>query len=46
MNAYAKAYTILLARDKTRAIDGIDDIYIFSVLEIFKDQHTSSIKLK
>jgi DNA-binding Lrp family transcriptional regulator len=32
--------------DKIRAIDGIDDIYIFSVLEVFKDQHMRPIKLK
>lgn len=32
--------------DKVRAIDGIDDIYIFSVLEVFKDQHMRPIKLK
>jgi DNA-binding Lrp family transcriptional regulator len=32
--------------DKIRAIDGIDDIYIFSVLEVFKDQHTRPLKLK
>jgi hypothetical protein len=32
--------------DKIRAIDGIDDIYIFSVLEIFKDQYMRPIKLK
>jgi Lrp/AsnC family transcriptional regulator for asnA, asnC and gidA len=32
--------------DKIRAIDGIDDIYIFSVLEVFKDQHMRPIKLE
>lgn len=32
--------------DKIRAIDGIDDIYIFSVLEVFKDQHMRPINLK
>lgn len=32
--------------DNIRAIDGIDDIYIFSVLEVFKDQHMRPIKLK
>lgn len=32
--------------DKIRAIDGIDDIYIFSVLEVFKDQHMRPIQLK
>ena len=25
--------------DKVRAIDGIDDIFVFSVLEVFKDEH-------
>ena len=29
-----------------RMIDGIDDIYIFSVLEVFKDQHVRPIKTK
>ena len=25
--------------NKVRAIDGIDDIFVFSVLEVFKDEH-------
>jgi len=30
--------------DEIRAINGIDDIYIFSVLEVFKDQHMRPVR--